>query len=152
MPRMSAGILLFKKTEAGLEVFLVHMGGPFWARKDDGAWSIPKGEIDNNEDPLDAAKREFGEEVGALPAGDPISLATMRQPGGKIVHCWAIQADFDPASLTSNSFRMQWPPNSGKYQEFPEVDRAAWFSMEEARRKILSSQVGLLDEVTARFS
>ena len=151
MPKKTAGILLFRKTPLGLEVLLVHPGGPFWARKDDGAWSIPKGLIDDGEDPLDAAKREFREETGGSPDGEAIALEPLRQPSGKIVHAWAMRGEFDPATLTSNSFSMEWPPGSGRQQEFPEVDRAGWFSIEEAGRKILKGQAPLLAELRRKL-
>src|SRR5688572_26325066 len=131
MPRkQSAGLLLFRRGTAGLEVLLVHPGGPLWARKDEGAWSIPKGEIGQDEDVLAAARREVAEETGATPPGPFIALSPVRQTGGKIVHVWAVESDFDPAFLTSNLFEMEWPPRSGKIRSFPEVDRAAWFDLE----------------------
>ena len=151
MPKKTAGILLFRETSRGLEVLLVHPGGPFWARKDDGAWSIPKGLIDDGEDPLDAAKREFREETGGSPDGEAIALEPLRQPSGKILHAWAMRGEFDPATLTSNTFSVEWPPRSGRQQDFPEVDRAAWFSMEEAGRKILKGQAPLLDELRRKL-
>jgi len=129
-------------------VLLVHPGGPFWAKKDDGAWSIPKGEFEENEDPWDAAKREFEEETGvAPPTGDVIPLEPLRQPSGKIVYAWAVNADFDPAALKSNTFSMEWPPKSGRHQEFPEIDRAAWLLIEIAKRKILKGQAPFLDQL-----
>ena len=141
MPRkQSAGLLLFRRGTAGLEVLLVHPGGPLWARKDEGAWSIPKGEIGQDEDVLAGARREVAEETGATPPGPFIALSPVRQTGGKIVHVWAVESDFDPAFLTSNLFEMEWPPRSGKIRSFPEVDRAAWFDLETAARKILASQ------------
>ena len=152
MPKKSAGLLLFRETRDGLEVLLVHPGGPFWARKDDGAWSIPKGEFEDGEDPLAAARREFEEETGARPpAGEPIPLEPVRQPSGKIVHAWAVRGDFDPRDLKSNTFRMEWPPRSGREGEFPEVDRAAWFTFEQARRKIQKGQIAIIDELQASF-
>lgn len=147
MSKQSAGLLLFRKTDAGVEVLLVHPGGPFWAKKDDGAWSIPKGEFTGDEQPLAAARREFQEETGAVPAGDFIPLEPVRQPGGKLVLAWALRFDFDPAMLKSNMFSMEWPPQSGQQREFPEVDRAAWFPVEAARRKILKGQAPLLDQL-----
>jgi predicted NUDIX family NTP pyrophosphohydrolase len=149
MPKKSAGLLLYREGSEGLEVLLVHPGGPFWARKDDGAWSIPKGEFEDPEDPLAAAIREFEEETGARPGGEFIPLKPLKQPGGKLVYAWAVRADFDPATLKSNLFSMEWPPRSGRRQEFPEVDRAAWFGMEAARRKILKGQAGFLDQLAA---
>jgi predicted NUDIX family NTP pyrophosphohydrolase len=145
MPRkQSAGLLLFRRRGNAVEVLLVHPGGPLWARKDDGAWSIPKGEVEENEDTLAAARREVEEETGARPSGTFISLSPLRQTGGKIVHVWAMESDFDPASLKSNLFEMEWPPKSGKRRSFPEVDRASWFDLETAARKILPSQAIVL--------
>jgi predicted NUDIX family NTP pyrophosphohydrolase len=152
MPRISAGILLYRRAPSGLEVLLVHPGGPFWARKDAGAWSIPKGEFEPEEDPLDAAKREFAEETGQQIAGSFVALTPIRQPGGKIVHAWASEGDFDPVSLRSNTFTMEWPRGSGRVATFPEVDRTAWFPLDEARRRILKGQLPLLDELAARVS
>ena len=139
--------MLFRDTARGLEVLLAHPGGPFWAKKDDGAWSIPKGEFEEGEAPLDAAKREFEEETGQKPQGEAIRLAPLRQAGGKLVYAYAMKGDFDPATLKSNTFLMEWPPKSGRQQEFPEVDRAAWFAIEEAEVKILKSQAGLLAQL-----
>jgi predicted NUDIX family NTP pyrophosphohydrolase len=147
MAKKSAGLLLYRDSAAGVEVLLVHPGGPFWARKDDGAWSIPKGEFEDGEDPLDAAKREFEEETGTRPEGEFTALDAIKQPGGKVVHAWAVRSDFDPASLRSNTFSMEWPPRSGRRAEFPEVDRAGWFSLDDARRKILKGQAGFLDQL-----
>jgi predicted NUDIX family NTP pyrophosphohydrolase len=147
MAKKSAGLLLYRHRAEGLEVLLVHPGGPLWARKDDGAWSIPKGEFEDAEDPLLAGKREFEEETGARPNGEFIPLEPLKQPGGKLVYAWAVGADFDPATLQSNTFSMEWPPRSGRHSDFPEVDRAAWFGMDEARRKILRGQAGFLDQV-----
>jgi predicted NUDIX family NTP pyrophosphohydrolase len=145
--KASAGLLLFRSTAGAVEVLLVHPGGPFWARKDQGAWSIPKGELAEGEEPLHAALREFNEEMGAAVTGDFVALQSRRQAGGKMVHAWAVQSDFDPARLTSNTFSIEWPPRSGRQQAFPEIDRAAWFSLEAARVKILKSQLGFLDEL-----
>ena len=153
MPKRSAGLLLYREPPAGLEVLLVHPGGPFWAKKDEGAWTIPKGLIEENEDPLAAARREFEEETGfAPPPGEAIALQPLRQPGGKIVHAWALRGgDFDPAALRSNTFTMEFPPKSGAMKSFPEIDRAAWFSLDVARRKILKGQAGFLDELERRL-
>ena len=151
MARKSAGLLLFRRTPAGVEVLLVHPGGPLWAKKDEGAWSIPKGEIDADEDPLAAARREFEEELGSTASGEFIALAPIRQASGKVVHAWAVEADFDPATFTSGMFSMEWPPRSGRQQEFPEVDRAEWFSIDNARRKINKAQIELLDQLANRF-
>ena len=147
MPKKSAGLLLYRRNSSGLEVLLVHPGGPFWAKKDDGCWSIPKGEFGDDEEPLAAAKREFEEELGAQAAGDFIPLEPIRQPGGKLVYAWAVRGDFDVSRLKSNTFSMEWPPRSGKLLEFPEVDRAGWFGMNAARRKILKGQTPLLDQL-----
>ena len=140
MPKTSAGLLLYRRANDVLEVFLVHPGGPFWARKDDGAWSIPKGEFAPGEDPLDAARREFTEETSLTAAGDFVPLQPLKQPGGKVVHAWAVQSDADPARVRSNSFVL-------KGREYPEIDRAAWFGMAEARKKILRGQTGFLDQL-----
>lgn len=154
--KVSAGILLYRRREAGVEVLLVHPGGPFWAKKDDGSWSIPKGEYAAGDDPLSAAKREFEEETGAsmdtVSRGDFLPLTPIKQAGGKIVTAWSVEGDFDPTLLRSNVFELEWPPKSGRKKEFPEVDRAAWFSPDDARRKLLASQVPLLDELLARTS
>jgi predicted NUDIX family NTP pyrophosphohydrolase len=147
MPKISAGLLLYRKTGGALEVFLVHPGGPFWVRKDDGAWSIPKGEFDEGEDPLDAARREFQEETGMAAKGEFHPLKPLRQSGGKMVYAWAVQFDLDAAAVKSNTFSVEWPPRSGKRQEFPEIDRAGWFRIDEAKRKILKSQLDLLEQV-----
>jgi len=139
---------MFRDGEAGREVLLVHPGGPFWAKKDDGAWSIPKGEFTEGEDPLAAARREFEEELGTPVSGDFVELTAIKQKGGKLVYAWAVRGDLDPERLKSNSFTMEWPPRSGKMQSFPEVDRAGWFDLETARRKILESQRGLIEQVS----
>ena len=149
MPKTAAGLLLFRRTPAGPEVLLVHLGGPFWARKDLGAWSIPKGEVVPGEDLLSTARREFREETGMDPTGVPFALGLVKQAGGKVVHAWAIEGDFDPASLTSNTFSVEWPKGSGQFRDYPEVDRAEWFSMAEARRRILATQVPLLEVLEA---
>jgi predicted NUDIX family NTP pyrophosphohydrolase len=150
MAKKSAGLLLFRERTAGLDVLLVHPGGPFWAKKDDGAWSIPKGEFGDDEEPLAAAKREFEEEMGVPPVGNFVPLEPIRQPGGKLVFAWALQADFDTSRLKSNIFSMEWPPKSGRQQEFPEIDRAGWFPIETARTKILKGQAGLLEQLLDR--
>jgi predicted NUDIX family NTP pyrophosphohydrolase len=152
MPKKSAGLLLYRHNEASVEVLLVHPGGPFWRNKDDGAWTIPKGEFDD-EDPREAAKREFQEETGSAPPdGQYIPLTPIKQKNGKIVHAWAVEGDFDPASLNSNKFETEWPPRSGRMQKFPEVDRAEWFAPDVAKQKILSGQGALVDELVQRFS
>src|SRR5215472_17690164 len=127
MPKQSAGLLLCRQSGGRLEVLLIHPGGPFWAKKDDGAWSIPKGEFTSDEDPLAAARREFEEELGSVVEGEFMPLGAVKQPGGKVVHAWAVRGEFDPPRLKSNLFSMEWPPRSGRQQEFPEVDRAEWF-------------------------
>lgn len=151
MAKKSAGLLAYRRKEGKLEVFLAHPGGPFWARKDAGAWSIPKGEIAEGEDPRTAALREFAEEIG-IALEDGIALAELepiRQPGGKEVKAFAIEApELDPAAIRSNTFRLEWPPRSGKEAEFPEIDRAAWFSLEVAAEKIQKGQEGLLHQLT----
>ena len=151
MPQRSAGILLFRRGRAGVEVLLVHPGGPFFARKDEGAWSIPKGLIDDSEDPLVAARREFTEETGGTASGETIALGDFRQPGGKIVTAFAIEGDFDLADFTSTAFTMEWPPRSGRKAEFPEADRAGWFAIDEARKKILKGQAAMLDALVAQI-
>ena len=130
-----------------MDVLLVHPGGPIWAKRDAGAWSIPKGEPEAGEDPLTAARREFAEELGRGVNGTFIPLSPVRQPGGKVVHAWAVEADFDASSITSNTFSMEWPPRSGRQQVFPEIDRAEWFPLDVARQKILAGQAPLLDEL-----
>jgi len=149
MPKQSAGLLVYRFGAGNsLEVFLVHPGGPFWAKKDLGAWSIPKGELDEGEDALAAARREFLEETGAeAPTSEPKALEPVRQPSGKIVHAWAMAGDLDAAQVRSNAFTMEWPPRSGRQQSFPEVDRAAWFPLPEARRRIMSGLAPLLSDL-----
>ena len=147
--KRSAGLLLYRRRAGTLEVFLVHPGGPFWAKKDAGAWTIPKGEIDEGEDELAAARRETAEETGFAPEGDFMALPPIRQKAGKVVVAWAIEAECDPSQLRSNLFSMEWPPRSGRMAEFPEIDRGAWFSMDEARGKLLEAQLPLLDSLQA---
>jgi predicted NUDIX family NTP pyrophosphohydrolase len=144
--------LLFRDTGGALEVLLVHPGGPFWAKRDNGAWSISKGEFSDDEDPLHAARREFEEETGEAVTGDFIPLGPRRQAGGKTVYCWAVRSDFDPARLKSNTFSIEWPPRSGRQQAFPEIDRAAWFPFDVARIKMVKGQVGFLDELEAKLN
>jgi predicted NUDIX family NTP pyrophosphohydrolase len=150
--KQSAGLLLFRRRAGSLEVLLVHPGGPFWARKDDGAWTIPKGEVGEHEDVLAAARREVEEETGARPTGPFIALAPVHQSGGKVVHAWAVESDFDPSSLRSNQFEIEWPPRSGKRRSFPEVDRAEWFDLATASRKILASQEPVLQHLVKRLT
>ena len=149
MPRTSAGVLLYRLTDGAPQVLLVHPGGPYWEKKDTGAWSIPKGEFAAPEDGLTAAQREFAEETGASLAGDFRALEPVKQPGGKVVCAWALEGDFDPASLRSNTFTIEWPPRSGTRASFPEVDRAAWFTLHEARRKIVRGQRVLISQLEA---
>jgi predicted NUDIX family NTP pyrophosphohydrolase len=151
-PPRSAGILLHRRAPDGsLEVLLVHPGGPFWARKDDGAWSIPKGGHEPGEEALAAARREFEEELGTpAPAGSPLDLGEVRQRAGKLVQAFALEGDLDAASITSNTFLIEWPPRSGRQLEIPEVDRAGWFGLQEARAKINPAQVELLDRLGNR--
>jgi predicted NUDIX family NTP pyrophosphohydrolase len=150
---ISAGILLFRRSDDAVEVLLVHPGGPFWAKKDLGAWSIPKGLVEEGEEPLQCALRELEEELGSpfsFPAGELIELGSVRQKAGKLVHCWATEGDFDPATLSSNTFSIEWPPRSGSEREFPEVDRAEWFGLDEARQKIIPAQGDFLDRLKVR--
>lgn len=153
--KRSAGILLFRDGSAGApEFLLVHPGGPFWAKRDAGAWSIPKGQIEDGEDPRDCALREIEEELGTLPPLVPdelVALGSVRQRAGKVVEAWAGEADFDTAGLASNTFEMEWPPRSGREQEFPEVDRAEWFDLAEARRRILPAQAEFLDRLVTHL-
>jgi predicted NUDIX family NTP pyrophosphohydrolase len=145
--KRTAGILMYRLRDHTIEVFLVHPGGPYWAKKDAGAWSIPKGEIDENEDFLDAARREFQEETGLAIDGDFMALTPVKQTGGKVVHAWAVEGDCNAEVIKSNTFSMEWPPRSGHRKEFPEVDQARWFSLEIAKEKILTAQVKLLEEL-----
>ena len=153
MPKAhSAGILVYRRRTGPLEVLLVHPGGPFWARKDEGAWSIPKGEFAAGADALEAARREFREETGSAIAGAFVALAPLRQRGGKLVHAWAVEGDLDTSSISSNTFSIEWPPRSGRQQQFPEIDRAAWFEVAAARQKILAGQRGFLDELQTNLN
>jgi len=146
--KISAGILLYRIRDHGVEVFLVHPGGPYWARKDDGAWSIPKGEAMEGADLLATAYTEFQEETGSPPAGEPpLPLTPLKQPGGKLIHAWAVRGDIDAASIRSNTFAIEWPPRSGKRREFPEVDRGDWFDVPTARQKLLAGQRGFIDQL-----
>ncbi|MFG3293063.1 NUDIX domain-containing protein [Streptomyces sp. NPDC048179] len=147
-PRRSAGLLLFRHTDNGLEVLLGHMGGPFFAKKDAGAWTVPKGEYEPDEPAWDAARREFQEELGLRPPdGEAIGLGEVRQTNGKIVTAWAIEADLDPAAIAPGTFVMEWPPRSGRIQEFPELDRVAWLTPDRARALIVKAQAAFLDRL-----
>jgi predicted NUDIX family NTP pyrophosphohydrolase len=148
--KQSAGILLYRCRSGVLEVFLVHPGGPFWAKKDAGAWSIPKGEFEEGDDPLEAARREFLEETGLPVEGTFLALKPLKQRGGKLVHAWAVEGDIEASSVRSNTFSMEWPPRSGRQQEFPEVDRGEWFAIPAAREKLLAGQHRFLDELEGR--
>jgi predicted NUDIX family NTP pyrophosphohydrolase len=148
----SAGLLLYRASHDTVEVMLVHMGGPFWKHKDDGAWSIPKGEYEQPEDPLAAARREFAEETGLVPpTGEPIGLGELKQRSGKLIRAWAVEADLDVSAIRSNSFKMEWPRGSGGVQEFPEVDRAGWFDLRAARKKLVKGQTPFLEALTRRL-
>jgi predicted NUDIX family NTP pyrophosphohydrolase len=147
MPKMSAGLLLWKREAGALRVLLVHPGGPFWAKKDAGAWTIPKGEVDANEEPLVAARREFVEELGMAAPPQAVPLGEVRQKGGKVVIGFAAEGEFDLETLRSNTFELEWPPRSGKRRAFPEVDRAQWFSLDEARAMINPAQRDFLDRL-----
>ncbi len=144
---VSAGILLYRIRAGMLEVFLVHPGGPYWQKKDAGVWSIPKGELEEGADALATAQREFREETGSEVSGEFVPLPPLKQPSGKLVHAWAVDGDVDATSITSNTFRMEWPPRSGRQQEFPEIDRGAWFPLSAAKEKILSGQRGFLEQL-----
>ena len=152
MPRRSAGILLYRFRKNKPEVFLVHPGGPFWAKKDLGAWSIPKGEYNDDENPLDAARREFSEETGITVNGYFMELGEVKQPSGKLIIAWALAIDLLSVEIKSNTFKLKWPPKSGKIQDFPEVDRAEWFSMEDAYQKILKGQIPFLKKLEQRIN
>ena len=149
MARLSAGLLLYRRRGREIEVLLAHMGGPFWSRKDAGAWSLPKGEYEGDEEPLAAARREFAEELGLpAPAGRALDLGTIKQAGGKVVQAWAVEGDLDTDAVRSNSFELEWPRGSGTVQSFPEVDRAAWFDLQSARVKLVKGQVGFLERLS----
>ena len=148
----SAGILLYRFNEGNLQVMLVHPGGPFWAKKDDGAWSIPKGIYEEGENPLAAAKREFQEETGQEVDGDFIDLGELKQPSRKIVQAWALEHDLDTSRIISNTFSLEWPPKSGAVREYPEVDRGRWFNVQEAREKILKGQLEFLDRLVEKIA
>jgi predicted NUDIX family NTP pyrophosphohydrolase len=146
MPKISAGLLMFRVRSGQIEFLLVHPGGPVWRKKDAGAWTIPKGEIGQDEAPLETAKREFREELGSLPDVHPIPLKSIQQKGGKIVQAWAFEGDLDPTKIQSNTFEMEWPPRSTRIQSFPEIDRAEWFDLATAKSKINPAQIPLLEE------
>ncbi len=153
MPTTSAGILLYRRGTDGPEVLLGHMGGPFWAKKDDGAWSIPKGEHGPDEEPIAVAHREFEEELGSpVPADELVPLGQLKVTSGKVLAVWAAEGDLDAAACRSNTFEIEWPPRSGRMQEFPEIDRAAWFGVDEARSKLLRGQVPFLDRLLEQIS
>jgi len=149
--KRSAGIVMYRRAERGVELLLVHFGGPMWAKKDGGAWSFPKGEIEADEDALTAARREFEEELGTAVDGDFVALEPVKQKGGKVIELFAVAGDLDVGAIRGNTFTMEWPPRSGRRAEFPEVDRAAWFGLEEARRKLLPSLLPVLDYVPIRM-
>ncbi len=151
MPKTSAGILLYRRRENGIQVFLVHPGGPFFAKKDSGAWSVPKGEIDEGENALAAARREFTEETGCSVEGDFMPLVPVKQKSGKIVLAWAVEGECDADAIRSNTFSLEWPPKSGRMREFPEVDRAGWFGIAEAKERINTAQVALVDELVSKI-
>jgi predicted NUDIX family NTP pyrophosphohydrolase len=147
MAKSSAGLLMYRRLHGVIEVLLVHPGGPFWAKKDLGSWSIPKGLFEEDEDPLEAAKREFEEETGFTVTGKFIPLTSLKQAGGKIIHAWAVEGDLDTSAIKSNTFPMEWPPRSGKWKSFPEVDRAEWLTIDVAKEKILKGQIGFVEEL-----
>ena len=148
MSAQSAGLILYRQRDGKREVLLVHPGGPFWQKRDEGVWSIPKGEVAENEAGVDVARREFQEEVGvAAPEGELTALGAVTQAAGKLVHAWALAGDVDVTRLTSNTFELEWPPRSGRMQQFPEIDRAAWFDLDTARRKLLPAQCAFIDRL-----
>jgi predicted NUDIX family NTP pyrophosphohydrolase len=152
VPKRSAGILVYRWAAGGIEVFLVHPGGPFWAKKDVRAWSIPKGEYGEGEDPFEVALREFREETGQEIVGAWLPLAPARTPGGKVLATWAVEGTADAEAIVSNNFEMEWPPRSGRRQSFPEVDRAAWFPLAEARERVHAGMVAILDDLAERLA
>ena len=151
MAKKSAGILLYRIIKKSIQVFLVHPGGPYWAKKDDGAWSIPKGEFEDDEEPLVAAKREFAEETGINVSGDFIELNPVKQKSGKLVYAWAVERNVDPSIIKSNNFEIEWPPRSGKMKSFPEIDKAEWFNVAGAMQKINSGQLPLIKELQKKI-
>jgi predicted NUDIX family NTP pyrophosphohydrolase len=152
MKRVSAGLLMFRRSAGCVEFLLAHPGGPLWQNKDLGSWSIPKGEYSEGEEPLDAARREFEEETGMRPDGEFLPLGELKQPSGKVITAWAVEGDFAPEELRSNLFTMEWPPKSGATREFPEVDRAEWFPLDEARARIIKGQAEFLERFVARHT
>lgn len=151
--KQSAGILLYRQREGRTEILLVHLGGPFWSKKDDGAWFIPKGELEEGEEPFAAARREFREELGSeAPHSEPLDLGTVKNKGGKLIYAWALEGDFEPASLKSNTFSLEWPPKSGRMREFPEIDRAAFFALPDAEPKMHAAELPLLERLRARLT
>jgi predicted NUDIX family NTP pyrophosphohydrolase len=151
MPQVSAGLMMFRRSGSSVEIFLVHPGGPFWAKKDEGAWSIPKGLVEKGEDKLGAAKREFAEETSVVPSRPFIELGEIRQKSGKQVYAWAFEGNCDPPSIKSNTFTLEWPPRSGRMSEFPEIDRGRFFAIAEARRKINSQQAEFVNRLEDRL-
>ena len=152
MAQISAGLLMYRLQHGQLQVLLVHPGGPFFRNKDDGAWTIPKGEVQPGEELLATARREFAEELGIAPTGEFIALTAVKQKGGKTVHCWAFAGDLDPASIVSNTFQLEWPPKSGRMMDFPEVDRAEWFTATDAMQKINAAQTAFITELQTKLS
>ncbi|HET9277681.1 MAG TPA: NUDIX domain-containing protein [Flavitalea sp.] len=151
MANQSAGILLYRRKSNRIELLLVHPGGPFWQKKDHGAWTIPKGEFMDNEEALDAAKREFQEETGVALSGNFLELTPVKQKAGKLIYAWALEGDIDTSNILSNFFKIEWPPKSGRFKEFPEVDKAEWFGEEQAKEKINPAQVRLVDELLRKL-
>ena len=151
MANQSAGILLYRRKSNRIELLLVHPGGPFWQKKDHGAWTIPKGEFMDNEEALEAAKREFQEETGVAVSGNFIELTPVKQKAGKLIYAWALEGDVDTSNILSNFFKIEWPPKSGRFKEFPEVDKAEWFGEEQAKEKINPAQVRLVDELLQKL-
>ncbi len=152
MPRISAGLIMYRKQQGQVEVLLVHPGGPFWAKKDLGAWSIPKGEVNHGENELATAQREFEEEIGFQPQGPFLPVGEVKLKGGKVVRAWAFEGSLDPTRIRSNTFRLEWPPRSGHFQDFPEIDRAGFFSIKEAKEKIIPAQVPLLEALRRQIA
>ncbi len=151
MAKISAGILVYRKKDKEYEVLLVHPGGPFWAKKELNAWSVPKGEVEEQEEIFKAALREFKEETGFEAVGEFIALTPVKQPSGKMIYAWAVESDFEAEKIVSNEFEMEWPPTSGKYKRFPEIDRAGWFTFAVARNKIVKGQIPILEELAEKL-